>query len=118
MGGGSFWGPETQNLGVTASSSTAGWSRYWISGNAASGQHDLYIRPVELEDQASYECQATQAGLRSRPAQLHVLGEDPHLSLGSAGGQPMLTDYQSLGNPEGWSVRARKIGVSGPRIQL
>ncbi|XP_030894435.1 kin of IRRE-like protein 2 isoform X3 [Leptonychotes weddellii] len=51
----------------------AGWSRYWISGNAASGQHDLYIRPVELEDQASYECQATQAGLRSRPAQLLVL---------------------------------------------
>nr|XP_031527826.1 kin of IRRE-like protein 2 isoform X3 [Vicugna pacos] len=51
----------------------AGWSRYWISGNAASGQHDLHIRPVELEDQASYECQATQAGLRSRPAQLHVL---------------------------------------------
>ncbi|XP_066205640.1 kin of IRRE-like protein 2 [Saccopteryx leptura] len=50
-----------------------GWSRYWISGNAASGQHDLHIRPVELEDQASYECQATQAGLRSRPAQLHVL---------------------------------------------
>ncbi|KAK2489858.1 hypothetical protein MC885_008016 [Smutsia gigantea] len=50
-----------------------GWSRYWISGNAASGQHNLHIRPVELEDQASYECQATQAGLRSRPAQLHVL---------------------------------------------
>uniref|UniRef100_A0A8C6AGS1 Kirre like nephrin family adhesion molecule 2 n=1 Tax=Monodon monoceros TaxID=40151 RepID=A0A8C6AGS1_MONMO len=51
----------------------AGWSRYWISGNAASGQHDLHIRPVEIEDQASYECQATQAGLRSRRAQLHVL---------------------------------------------
>ncbi|XP_021095103.1 kin of IRRE-like protein 2 isoform X5 [Heterocephalus glaber] len=50
-----------------------GWSRYWISGNAASGQHDLHIRPVELEDEASYECQATQAGLRSRPAQLLVL---------------------------------------------
>uniref|UniRef100_A0A2K6UWX1 Kin of IRRE-like protein 2 n=2 Tax=Saimiri boliviensis TaxID=27679 RepID=A0A2K6UWX1_SAIBB len=50
-----------------------GWSRYWISGNAAKGQHDLHIRPVELEDEASYECQATQAGLRSRPAQLHVL---------------------------------------------
>ncbi|KAF6077914.1 kirre like nephrin family adhesion molecule 2 [Phyllostomus discolor] len=58
-----------------------GWSRYWISGNAASGQHDLHIRPVELEDQASYECQATQAGLRSRPAQLHVLvpPEAPHV---------------------------------------
>nr|XP_012630687.2 kin of IRRE-like protein 2 [Microcebus murinus] len=50
-----------------------GWSRYWISGNADSGHHDLHIRPVELEDEASYECQATQAGLRSRPAQLHVL---------------------------------------------
>ncbi|KAF3818263.1 hypothetical protein GH733_012571 [Mirounga leonina] len=58
----------------------SGWSRYWISGNAASGQHDLYIRPVELEDQASYECQATQAGLRSRPAQLLVLG-GPFVSL-------------------------------------
>ncbi|KAL1769579.1 kin of IRRE 2 [Sigmodon hispidus] len=50
-----------------------GWSRYWISGNAASGQHDLHIKPVELEDEASYECQASQAGLRSRPAQLHVM---------------------------------------------
>nr|XP_048294402.1 kin of IRRE-like protein 2 [Myodes glareolus] len=50
-----------------------GWSRYWISGNAASGQHDLHIKPVELEDEASYECQASQAGLRSRPAQLRVL---------------------------------------------
>ncbi|XP_021563323.1 kin of IRRE-like protein 2 [Carlito syrichta] len=55
------------------SSGRAGWSRYWISGSAASGQHDLHIRPVEREDEALYECQATQAGLRSRPAQLHVL---------------------------------------------
>lgn len=96
----SFWcgmsgvgglGPRTQNHGVTAFSLTPGWSRYWISGNAASGQHDLHIRPVEIEDQASYECQATQAGLRSRRAQLHVLGEDPaHLSLGSPGGWPVL----------------------------
>ncbi|XP_059131314.1 kin of IRRE-like protein 2 isoform X2 [Peromyscus eremicus] len=50
-----------------------GWSRYWISGNAASGQHDLHIKPVELEDEATYECQASQAGLRSRPAQLRVM---------------------------------------------
>lgn len=55
---------------------SSGWSRYWISGNAASGQHDLHIKPVELEDEASYECQASQAGLRSRPAQLRVMGED------------------------------------------
>uniref|UniRef100_A0A8C5JY16 Kin of IRRE-like protein 2 n=1 Tax=Jaculus jaculus TaxID=51337 RepID=A0A8C5JY16_JACJA len=50
-----------------------GWPRYWISGSAASGQHDLHIKPVELEDEASYECQASQAGLRSRPARIHVL---------------------------------------------
>uniref|UniRef100_A0A8C9PQ22 Kirre like nephrin family adhesion molecule 2 n=1 Tax=Spermophilus dauricus TaxID=99837 RepID=A0A8C9PQ22_SPEDA len=65
--------PRVSNCGVTAFLLTLGWSRYWISGNPASGQHDLHIRPVELEDEASYECQATQAGLRSRPAQLHVL---------------------------------------------
>uniref|UniRef100_A0A2K6G375 Kin of IRRE-like protein 2 n=1 Tax=Propithecus coquereli TaxID=379532 RepID=A0A2K6G375_PROCO len=60
-----------------------GWSRYWISGNAASGHHDLHIRPVELEDEAWYECQATQAGLRSRPAQLHILvPPEPPLVLG------------------------------------
>nr|7LTW_A Chain A, Kin of IRRE-like protein 2 [Mus musculus]7LTW_B Chain B, Kin of IRRE-like protein 2 [Mus musculus] len=55
-----------------------GWSRYWISGNSASGQHDLHIKPVELEDEASYECQASQAGLRSRPAQLHVMVPHHH----------------------------------------
>lgn len=73
---------------VTASSLIPGWSRYWISGDAASGQHNLHIRPVELEDQASYECQATQAGLRSRPARLHVLGEEPaHSSPGAPKGE-------------------------------
>ncbi|XP_012586027.1 PREDICTED: kin of IRRE-like protein 2 [Condylura cristata] len=60
-------------LALGGESDLPGWSRYWIARNAASGQHDLHIRPVELEDQASYECQATQAGLRSRPARLHVL---------------------------------------------
>ncbi|XP_051846824.1 kin of IRRE-like protein 2 [Antechinus flavipes] len=50
-----------------------GWSRYWIAGDRASGHHDLHIGPVELGDEASYECQATQAALRSRPARLQVL---------------------------------------------
>ncbi|KAM7058171.1 kin of IRRE-like protein 2 isoform 2-T2 [Molossus nigricans] len=81
-----------------------GWSRYWISGNAASGQHDLHIRPVELEDQASYECQATQAGLRSRPAQLHVLvpPEAPHVlggpSVSLVAGVPANLTCQSRGD--------------------
>uniref|UniRef100_A0A8C0TC60 Kin of IRRE-like protein 2 n=1 Tax=Canis lupus familiaris TaxID=9615 RepID=A0A8C0TC60_CANLF len=73
---GEYWGLvqwTKDGLALGGERDLPGWSRYWISGNAASGQHDLYIRPVELEDQASYECQATQAGLRSRPAQLHVL---------------------------------------------
>uniref|UniRef100_A0A452S3W5 Kin of IRRE-like protein 2 n=1 Tax=Ursus americanus TaxID=9643 RepID=A0A452S3W5_URSAM len=73
---GEYWGLvqwTKDGLALGGERDLPGWSRYWISGNAASGQHDLYIKPVELEDQASYECQATQAGLRSRPAQLHVL---------------------------------------------
>ncbi|KAM9047267.1 kin of IRRE-like protein 2 isoform 3-T3 [Megaptera novaeangliae] len=73
---GAYWGLvqwTKDGLALGGERDLPGWSRYWISGNAASGQHDLRIRPVELEDQASYECQATQAGLRSRRAQLHVL---------------------------------------------
>ncbi|XP_044524551.1 kin of IRRE-like protein 2 [Gracilinanus agilis] len=50
-----------------------GWSRYWISGDRATGHHDLHIGAAELGDEASYECQATQAALRSRPARLQVL---------------------------------------------
>nr|XP_058135098.1 kin of IRRE-like protein 2 [Dasypus novemcinctus] len=81
-----------------------GWSRYWISGDAANGQHNLHIRPVELEDEASYECQATQAGLRSRPAQLHVLvpPEAPQVlggpTLSLVVGVPANLTCQSRGN--------------------
>ncbi|XP_078002460.1 kin of IRRE-like protein 2 isoform X1 [Phascolarctos cinereus] len=50
-----------------------GWSRYWIVGDRTSGHHDLHIGTAELGDEASYECQATQAALRSRPARLQVL---------------------------------------------
>ncbi|XP_028921060.1 kin of IRRE-like protein 2 [Ornithorhynchus anatinus] len=50
-----------------------GWSRYWIAGDGAGGRHDLHIAGVELGDEAEYECQATQAALRSRPARLRVL---------------------------------------------
>ncbi|XP_057566827.1 kin of IRRE-like protein 2 [Hippopotamus amphibius kiboko] len=73
---GAYWGLvqwTKDGLALGGERDLPGWSRYWISGNAASGQHNLHIKPVELEDEASYECQATQAGLRSRPAQLHVL---------------------------------------------
>ncbi|XP_006899775.1 PREDICTED: kin of IRRE-like protein 2 [Elephantulus edwardii] len=73
---GAYWGLvqwTKDGLALGGERDLPGWSRYWISGNAASGQHNLHIRPVQLEDEALYECQASQAGLRSRPAQLHVL---------------------------------------------
>ncbi|NWS83983.1 KIRR1 protein, partial [Toxostoma redivivum] len=49
------------------------WPRYRIVGAAASGQHNLEISQAELSDDAAYECQATEAALRSRRARLTVL---------------------------------------------
>ncbi|XP_030069239.1 kin of IRRE-like protein 2 [Microcaecilia unicolor] len=56
-----------------------GWSRYSIVGDPMSGEHSLRINHVELADDAVYECQATQAALRSQQAKLSVLipPEDP-----------------------------------------
>nr|XP_021498146.1 kin of IRRE-like protein 2 isoform X4 [Meriones unguiculatus] len=88
-----------------------GWSRYWISGNAASGQHDLHIKPVEMEDQASYECQASQAGLRSRPAQLHVMvPPEPPLVLGG----PSVSLV--AGVPGNLTCRSRGDGRPAPEL--
>uniref|UniRef100_A0A8C8VPL7 Kirre like nephrin family adhesion molecule 1 n=1 Tax=Pelusios castaneus TaxID=367368 RepID=A0A8C8VPL7_9SAUR len=55
------------------------WPRYRIIGTADSGQYNLEITDAELSDDASYECQATEAALRSRRAKLTVLipPEDP-----------------------------------------
>ncbi|XP_067399074.1 kin of IRRE-like protein 2 [Emydura macquarii macquarii] len=50
-----------------------GWARYSIVGDPAAGQHNLRIEAAELSDDAVYECQATQAALRSQRAQLTVL---------------------------------------------
>uniref|UniRef100_A0A8C0HAF7 Kirre like nephrin family adhesion molecule 2 n=1 Tax=Chelonoidis abingdonii TaxID=106734 RepID=A0A8C0HAF7_CHEAB len=50
-----------------------GWSRYSIVGDPVAGQHNLRIESAELGDDAVYECQATQAALRSQRAQLTVL---------------------------------------------
>ncbi|CAM5124469.1 unnamed protein product [Natator depressus] len=50
-----------------------GWTRYSIVGDLAAGQHNLRIESTELGDDAMYECQATQAALRSQRAQLTVL---------------------------------------------
>ncbi|NXJ16810.1 KIRR1 protein, partial [Odontophorus gujanensis] len=49
------------------------WPRYRIVGTADSGQYNLEISDAELSDDAVYECQATEAALRSRRAKLTVL---------------------------------------------
>uniref|UniRef100_A0A4W5KZ14 Kirre like nephrin family adhesion molecule 3, like n=1 Tax=Hucho hucho TaxID=62062 RepID=A0A4W5KZ14_9TELE len=50
-----------------------GWTRYSLMGDPLSGEHSLMIDSAELVDDAVYECQATQAGLRSHRAKLTVL---------------------------------------------
>lgn len=44
-------------------------------GTADSGQYNLEISDAELSDDAVYECQATEAALRSRRAKLTVLSK-------------------------------------------
>ena len=46
-------------------------------GSAEAGQYNLEITDAELSDDASYECQATEAALRSRRAKLTVLSNNP-----------------------------------------
>uniref|UniRef100_A0A8C4Y5H1 Kirre like nephrin family adhesion molecule 2 n=1 Tax=Gopherus evgoodei TaxID=1825980 RepID=A0A8C4Y5H1_9SAUR len=67
------WTKDGLALGGDLSLSPAGWSRYSIVGDPAAGQHNLRIESAELGDDAVYECQATQAALRSQRAQLTVL---------------------------------------------
>lgn len=55
----------------------AAWPRYRIVGTADSGQYNLEITDAELSDDAVYECQATEAALRSRRAKLTVLSKKP-----------------------------------------
>lgn len=63
----------------------AAWPRYRVVGSADAGQYNLEITDAELSDDASYECQATEAALRSRRAKLTVLSNSPQpLSMLSA----------------------------------
>lgn len=63
----------------------AAWPRYQVVGSADTGQYNLEITDAELSDDASYECQATEAALRSRRAKLTVLSNSSqHPSVPSA----------------------------------
>lgn len=72
-------GAEAPRPGLTlgfALSVSAAWPRYRVVGSADSGQYNLEITDAELSDDAAYECQATEAALRSRRAKLTVLSND------------------------------------------
>ncbi|KAE8594573.1 hypothetical protein XENTR_v10019700 [Xenopus tropicalis] len=60
-------------LALGAERDLPGWSRYSVVGDPSLGEHNLHIEGVELSDDAIYECQATQAALRSQRARLTVL---------------------------------------------
>ncbi|XP_064494757.1 kin of IRRE-like protein 1 [Pseudopipra pipra] len=78
------------------------WPRYRVVGTADSGQYNLEISDAELSDDAAYECQATEAALRSRRARLTVLipPEDPTID-----GAPEI--LLRAGTPYNLTCRAR-----------
>ncbi|CAF91269.1 unnamed protein product, partial [Tetraodon nigroviridis] len=49
------------------------WPRYRVLRSLDNGQNNLEISNAELSDDSLYECQATEAALRSRRAKLSVL---------------------------------------------
>ncbi|XP_019366422.1 PREDICTED: kin of IRRE-like protein 1 [Gavialis gangeticus] len=89
------------------------WPRYRIIGTADSGQYNLEITDAELSDDALYECQATEAALRSRQAKLTVLipPEDPVID-----GAPKI--LLRAGTPHNLTCRARSAKPAATIIWL
>lgn len=59
----------------TCHMSPAAWPRYRVLRSLDIGQYNLEISNAELSDDSLYECQATEAALRSRRAKLNVLSK-------------------------------------------
>lgn len=53
----------------------AAWPRYRVLHVLDIGQYNLEISNAQLSDDSLYECQATEAALRSRRAKLNVLSK-------------------------------------------
>ncbi|XP_019410850.1 PREDICTED: kin of IRRE-like protein 1 [Crocodylus porosus] len=89
------------------------WPRYRIIGTSDSGQYNLEITDAELSDDALYECQATEAALRSRQAKLTVLipPEDPVID-----GAPKI--LLRAGTPHNLTCRARSAKPAATIIWL
>ncbi|PKU28687.1 kin of irre-like protein 1 [Limosa lapponica baueri] len=94
--------PFTANQPPLRKGTVEPWPRYRIVGTADSGQYNLEITDAELSDDAVYECQATEAALRSRRAKLTVLipPEDPTID-----GAPEI--LLRAGTPYNLTCRAR-----------
>uniref|UniRef100_A0A8C6YPP6 Kirre like nephrin family adhesion molecule 1 n=1 Tax=Nothoprocta perdicaria TaxID=30464 RepID=A0A8C6YPP6_NOTPE len=91
------------------------WPRYRVVGTAAWGQHNLEISGAELSDDAAYECQATEAALRSRRAKLTVLNP-PTVTLSIQPqtvqeGERVVFTCAATANPEIKGYRWAKGGV-------
>uniref|UniRef100_A0A8C6J6Y1 Uncharacterized protein n=1 Tax=Melopsittacus undulatus TaxID=13146 RepID=A0A8C6J6Y1_MELUD len=91
------------------------WPRYRIVGTADSGQYNLEISDAELSDDAVYECQATEAALRSRRAKLTVLNP-PTVTLSIQPqtvqeGERVVFTCMATANPEIRGYRWAKGGV-------
>ncbi|XP_058875650.1 kin of IRRE-like protein 1 isoform X1 [Acipenser ruthenus] len=78
------------------------WPRYRVLRSSDSSQYNLQVSHAELSDDAQYECQATEAALRSRRAKLTVLipPEDPVIE-----GAPEI--LLTAGVPHNLTCRAR-----------
>ncbi|XP_019903428.1 kin of IRRE-like protein 3 isoform X1 [Esox lucius] len=66
-----LWLRDGMALGVNRDLS--GYPRYDIVGDHSKGEYHLLIQRTEMQDDASFECQAIQAAIRTRPARLTVL---------------------------------------------
>ncbi|KFP32615.1 Kin of IRRE-like 1, partial [Colius striatus] len=89
------------------------WPRYRIVGTADSGQYNLEISGAELSDDAVYECQATEAALRSRRAKLTVLRFLPPSAPG------MEVSIRNVGGKRGVKGRRGRVrGSCSPAWQL
>ncbi|KAJ7996819.1 hypothetical protein DPEC_G00222480 [Dallia pectoralis] len=66
-----LWLRDGMALGVNRDIS--GYPRYDIVGDHSKGEYHLLIQRTDMQDDASFECQAIQAAIRTRPARLTVL---------------------------------------------
>lgn len=84
-------------------------------GDPLSGEHSLLIDSAELADDAVYECQATQAALRSHRAKLTVLGKiHSSYMIPTARARARACRLAALGNNQGsvFITKHRSISIN------